>query len=394
MLEILLFAVLGIIVGVFFGLIPGLHPNLIILFVPLLSQLNLQPAVLIAFVVSLGISNTFLDFIPSMLFGAPDSDKSLAVLPAHKMLMRGNGYDAIKLAVVGGIGSVIFILLTLPLIILIIPRIFQVSQPFTYALLIFIVFIMVFSETGKKKLISFFCFILAGAIGIFSSQLPIDRTLILFPMLSGMFGISVMLFSANQKIKIPKRTKEIHVTGRQTRRSIIFGSIGGIISGLLPGVGSSEIASLASVDKNEKSFILTIGAITISNAILSILSLWLIQRSRSGVAVVLEQLVQIGFNEFILVVAVALLVAGLSAIITLKMAKRTLSSMEKVNYANISKIVILLIILMTLFFTGIYGMLLLVTCTALGIFANMAGIRRGILMGVLILPTIIFYLPF
>ncbi|MEK6887791.1 MAG: tripartite tricarboxylate transporter permease [Candidatus Aenigmatarchaeota archaeon] len=394
MLEILLFAVLGIIVGVFFGLIPGLHPNLIILFVPLLSQLNLQPAVLIAFVVALGISNTFLDFIPSMLFGAPDSDKSLAVLPAHKMLMQGNGYDAIKLAVVGGIGSVIFILLTLPIIILIIPRIFQVSQPFTYALLVFIVFIMVFSETGKKKFISFFCFMLAGAIGIFSSQLPIDRTLILFPILSGMFGISIMLFSTNQKIRIPKRKTEIHVTGRQTRRSIVFGSIGGIISGLLPGVGSSEIASLASVDKNEKSFILTIGAITISNAILSILSLWLIQRSRSGAAVVLEQLVQIGFNEFILVMAVALLVAGLSAIITLKMAKRTLSSMEKINYANISKIVILLIILMTLFFTGIYGMLLLVTCTALGIFANLAGIRRGILMGVLILPTIIFYLPF
>ena len=145
MLEILLFAVLGIIVGIFFGLIPGLHPNLIILFVPLLSQLNLQPMALIAFVVALGISNTFLDFIPSMLFGAPDSDKSLAVLPAHKMLMQGNGYDAIKLAVIGGVGSVIFILLALPLIILIIPRIFQVSQPLTYALLIFIVFIMVFS---------------------------------------------------------------------------------------------------------------------------------------------------------------------------------------------------------------------------------------------------------
>ena len=394
MLEILLFVVLGIIVGIFFGLVPGLHPNLIILFVPLLSQLNLQPMALIAFVVALGISNTFLDFIPSMLFGAPDSDKSLAVLPAHKMLMQGNGYDAIKLAVIGGVGSVIFILLALPLIILIIPRIFQVSQPFTYALLIFIFFIMVFSEKGKKKFISFFCFMLAGTIGILSSQLPVDRTLVLFPILSGMFGISVMFFSTNQKIKIPKRKKEIHVTGRQTRRSIVFGSIGGIISGMLPGVGSSEIASLASVDKNEKSFILTLGAITISNAILSILSLWLIQRSRSGVAVVLEQLVQIGFNEFILVMAVALLVAGLSAIITLKMAKRTLSSMEKINYVTISRVVILLIVFMTLFFTGIYGMLLLVTCTALGIFANMAGIRRGILMGVLILPTIIFYLPF
>ena len=90
MLDILLFIFLGLVIGVMFGLIPGLHPNLIILFVPFLTQLNIDTLPLIAFVVSIGVSNIFLDFIPSMLFGAADPGKELAVLPAHKMLLQAD----------------------------------------------------------------------------------------------------------------------------------------------------------------------------------------------------------------------------------------------------------------------------------------------------------------
>ena len=395
MIEILLFIFLGIIIGIVFGLVPGLHPNLVVLFVPVMAQLNVPTLSLIAFIVSIGVSNTFLDFIPSMLFGAAEAGEELVVLPAHKLLMQGNGYDAVKLAVIGGLGSIIFVMAALPAIIFGIPKIYEISRPFTYALLIFIVFVMISRENGVwKKFVALSCFLLAGIIGILSSSLTVDRTLILFPILSGFFGVSTLVFSANNKIKIPKGGKEIRVTGRLQRRSVIFGSIGGIVSGLLPGVGSSEVASLASVDKNQKSFIITLGAITISNTILSILSLWLIGKSRSGIAVALSQLTSIGFNEFIFIAVVALFVSGVSAIITLKLAKRTLTLMEKINYALISKSVIAMIIFMVFIFTGFVGMLLLGTCTALGIYTRLGGIRRGVLMGVLILPTIIFYLPF
>ena len=394
MIEILIFMLLGLIVGILFGLIPGLHPNTIVLLVPLLAQLSIAPLALIAFVVALGISNIFIDFIPSILLGAPEAGSELSVLPGHKLLMEGNGYDAVKLAVIGGLGSIIFVLLALPLILFTIPSIYEASRPFTYALLIFIVLVMISREKGlRKRSAAFLCFLLAGLIGIFSSGLPVDNGVLLFPIFSGFFGVSVLIFSSKQKSKIPKRRKEIYVPGRQQRRSIVFGSVGGIVSGLLPGVGSSEIASFASVDKNGKSFLMTLGAITISNTLLSIMALWLIQKSRSGIATVLEQLVSIGFNEFIFIAAVALLVAGLSAIITLKLAKRSISIIEKLDYALVSRIVIIFIIMMTALFSGLFGLLLLATCTVLGIFARLAGIRRSVLMGVLILPTIIFYLP-
>ncbi|HLC67625.1 MAG TPA: hypothetical protein VJI12_01960, partial [archaeon] len=86
--------------------------------------------------------------------------------------------------------------------------------------------------------------------------------------------------------------------------------------------------------------------------------------------------------------------AGISAIITLKLAKKFLARMEETNYGLINKTIIALIIFMTIIFTGLGGLLLLVTCTALGVFTNLTKTRRSVLMGVLILPTILFYLPF
>lgn len=395
MLEIFLALLVGMIVGIIFGLIPGLHPNTIVFLIPLIAQFSFPPLVIIAFVVALGISNTFVDFIPSMLLGAPEAGNELGVLPAHKLLLQGNGYDAVKLAVIGGLGSIVFVLILLPAIIFVIPSLYEASRPFTYALLIFIILVMISREnTAMKKATALLCFMLAGLVGVSMTYLPVDRNTVLFPVLSGLFGVSVLLFSSRHKIKIQSRKNEIHVTGRQQRRGIVFGSLGGIVSGLLPGVGSSEIASLASVDKNEKSFLITLGAITISNALLSIMALWLIDKSRSGIAAVLEQLVYVSFNEFIFIAAVALFAAAISALVTLKLAKRSLTVIGKIDYSKISKAIIIFIAAMTIIFSGFYGLLLLATCTALGVFTNLSGVRRSVLMGVLILPTILFYLPF
>ena len=49
---------------------------------------------------------------------------------------------------------------------------------------------------------------------------------------------------------------------------------------------------------------------------------------------------------------------------------------------------------MVVFFTGLHGLFLIVICTTLGILANLSNVKRELLMGVLIVPTILFYLPF
>src|SRR3989338_1960231 len=394
MIEIVFYILLGLILGIVLGLVPGIHPNMIALLLPLIAAMNIEPINMIAFAVTLAVSNTFLDFIPSMLLGAPEPGKELTMLPAHRMLVEGNGYDAVKLAVIGGLGSVIFLVIAMPVIIFGVPGLYAVLKPFTYALLIFITLVIILSEDGASgKVLAGFCFLLAGSIGVMSVRLNIDSTLLLFPILSGLFGVSTLVLSKHDKIAPQKRKKELFVTRRQRNRAVLFGSVGGIFSGMLPGVGASEVATMASADKNEKSFIITDGAVTIANTIMALLMIWLIGKSRSGMAVFVSQLTSIGWNEFLLMIAVSVFTAGISAIITLKLAKKFLARMEETNYGLINKTIIALIIFMTIIFTGLGGLLLLVTCTALGVFTNLTKTRRSVLMGVLILPTILFYLP-
>jgi putative membrane protein len=395
MMEIFLYILLGLVFGIIFGLIPGLHPNIVALFIPLIATIDAGPANMIAFIVTVAVSNTFVDFVPSMLLGAPEPGKELAALPAHRMLLEGSGYEAVKLAVVGGVGAVILISALLPLTSFVIPAVYAIVKPYTWLLLAFIVFLIISSEnSNRKKLISFVCFVLAGMIGIFSSSLSIDRILVLFPMLSGLFGVSMLLISTQNKLRIRKKAADTVISSRQTRRAVLFGSLGGFFSGLLPGVGASEVAALSSVDKNEKSFLMTVGAVTIANTVMSMLAIWLISNPRSGAAVMMDQLVSIGTNEAIFIAAVSLAVAGISAVITLRTTRKFLKKIENTDYTKINWAVITVILAATALFTGLQGLLLLGTCTALGIYANKSGIRRSTLMGVLILPTILFYLPF
>ena len=393
LIELFLFLLAGMICGVFFGLVPGIHPNTIILFVPFFLSLNFTPLYLMVFIVALGITNSVVDTIPSILLGAPDAGNELSVLPGHKMLMQGHGYEAIKLTAVGSFYSIVFVFALLPLFVVLFPPLFSVAKPYIYLLLLGIVGIMILSESGKKKVIALVLFSMSASIGLIADKIPLNNVLLLFPIFVGLFGVSQLLLGIKNKIKVPKqKTFELNISRKTITKSSFLGTLAGSASGFLPGVGTSEIASLATVDKNDKSFLMTLGAITTANTVLSILALWLIERSRSGLAVAIDQLFNIGFNEVIVILLVTLAVGGISVVLTLTLAKKAVKIIDKLDYNYVNIFVCVLLFGLTIVFTGFYGILLLITCTALGIFTNLVGVKRSVLMGVLILPTIIFYL--
>jgi putative membrane protein len=64
--------------GIVSGLTPGIHINLVsVLVVSLSPKLSglVSPLSLVVFIVSMGITHTFLDFIPSIFLGVPDAEK-------------------------------------------------------------------------------------------------------------------------------------------------------------------------------------------------------------------------------------------------------------------------------------------------------------------------------
>ena len=90
-LEILISIFIGILIGIFTGLCPGIHVNMVSVILITLSPVLLTiapPLALAAFIISLGITHSFLDTIPSIFLGAPDEDKVFSVLPGHKMLLE------------------------------------------------------------------------------------------------------------------------------------------------------------------------------------------------------------------------------------------------------------------------------------------------------------------
>jgi putative membrane protein len=389
--KVFFFFLLGTILGLVLGLVPGIHPNALLLFLPFFLSLNTEPVNLLVMLVSLSVVNVIVDYIPSILFGAPEGGNELSVLPGHELLMRGYGYAAIKLTVIGALGSILVCILILPFLIFAFPLIYGFFRNYIHLMLI--AFVSFFILTERDKNMAFVCFSLSGVIGLLISGLPINQNLVLFPVLTGFFGLSMLILQLRTKPRLPRQSKEeLYVSKKTISRSVLFGSIGGLLAGFLPGLGTSQIATMATSEKSSEGFLVSVSSITTSNIIFSFLALWLIQNPRSGVSVMVNQIMDISFSEFLIIVAVSLISVGIGAIITLRLAKNILNLIQNLNYSIINLFVLITLFGLIIYFTGLLGLFLSLVSASLGILAILTKVRRGQLMGVLLIPTILFFL--
>ncbi|MHA2337495.1 MAG: tripartite tricarboxylate transporter permease [Candidatus Hodarchaeales archaeon] len=393
MIEIFLALGFGIVLGTAAGLLPGLHPNNT---VPIILGISFlfDPLVAAVILVTCGVVDSFLSYIPAILFGAPDDSTSLGVLPGHKLLLEGRGFEAIKLTVIGNLGGVLFAILTLPLFALFIPEVYNFIRPHVHWLLIAVMGYMILKEKGKKKFYAFLVFFLSGLLGL--SVLDFSDSLI-FPVLTGLFGIPILFLSIFQKTKLPKKFtfEESDLDKKEVYSAIGIGSVAGILAGLLPGLGSAQSAILTqqvSKRKEGKDFLISLSAVDASDLIYSLLALWLIGNPRSGIAVGISKLLEVGLPEVLTFIFVIIIAAAIGAILTLKLSKVMLNVLRKVNYSRICLYIIIFLVALTVLFSGWFGILVLIISMAVGMIPNLVNVRRSYSMGVLIIPTIIWFL--
>jgi TctA family transporter len=217
---------------------------------------------------------------------------------------------------------------------------------------------------------------------------------LLFPVFSGFFGASIIFTQLKNKTSFPEQSSdEIKIKKGSFASSVFGGTSAGVLSGFLPGVGSSQMGTIATFQKKDENFIATMGAITASNIFLSILCLWFIDRTRSGAAVILQNVLpEISLTWVLFMSVAALISVSLSIIIIIFITRKFSVFMKNINYSVLNKIILLFIIFMILITTGAIGVFLFVTCLSIGIYANMSGIKRGLMMCVLIIPTILFFI--
>jgi len=399
MLELLLFVLAGIGFGTFTGLIPGIHVNLICVLLLGVSSIfiGLNPYCLVVLIISMSVTHTILDFIPSVLLGCPEDSTALSVLPGHQMLLKGKGLEAIYLTILGGIGVILFFVLMIPILIKILPIFYEMIKYYIHYILIAIVSYLILTQKGMKKLLGLFVFIISGLLGLIVFDIPgISSTLLFFPLFTGLFGISTLLISLNSKTKFPKQDDEIgEVKNPLIISGIIKAFFSGLLVGTLPGVGAAQASVLSqqiTKKRDMREFLVSVGGINTATAIFSLVALYTIGKPRSGAAVAIEKLVEnFGINELMLVVAAGLIATGIASLLALFLSRRFLNVMEKISYKKLSLSIIIVLIGLTIFLTGWVGILILFVSTMIGLLAPLLNVKRSFAMGVLMIPVILFY---
>ncbi|MFH1978191.1 MAG: tripartite tricarboxylate transporter permease [Candidatus Aenigmatarchaeota archaeon] len=396
MIEIILFAVAGCALGVLTGLIPGLHVNTITLLLTGFAVVG-NPYNIVIVIIAMAITHTIFDFVPSVFLGAPEADTALSVLPGHMLLLTGRGIHAIYLTVMGGVGGMLLTLILFFPMLVIIPFIYQNIQNYIHIILIGIVVVMVFTERGTKKLCALLIFFLSGILGMLTLNayiLPLH--IVLFPVFTGLFGMSALVISANKKPNIPKQNTRLpRIKNKIIISGVVKGVFSGMFLGVLPGVGAAQATVLTQQitrKNNIQEFLISIGTINTVVALFSLISLYTISRARSGAAVAVENLIEVfGFTDLLILLGVALFATGISSLLLMKILNPMVKVLEKINYSKMTKSIIVFLVIMTLVLAGPIGLLVLFVSTAIGILPIVYGVKRSMSMGVLMLPLIMFY---
>jgi putative membrane protein len=404
-IEIILALIFGIFFGCISGLIPGIHVNTIAIFLLSFSAfflLYFSPLALVVFVVSLAITHTTLDYIPSVFLGAPDEDSILGVLPGHKMLLQGKAFQAVVLTLFGSLTALVIILIFTPIFVFLLPIIYPYIQNIMWIILILVSLVLVLSD--KKKLWALMIFLLAGFLGIAVLNFNIREPLL--PLLTGLFGASSLFLSFFQKTKIPKqktfKLKQCLLSKKSFARASLASIIASPFTAFLPGLGASQAAVIGKevlASDNNKEFLFVLGAINTIVMGLSFIALYSIQRTRTGAAVAISKLLpEFSASNLALILTIIIIAGLLSFFIAIFTARFAAKRIHKVKYSKLSLIILIILLIIVLIFTdfsiigGFYGLLIFIISASLGIFTILLGVRRMHLMGCLLLPTILIYL--
>ncbi len=422
MLTLIIYLILalisGLIAGTITGLTPGIHVNLIAILIASTFLLNLaSPLVIAVFIISMAITHTFLDFIPSVFLGAPDEDTALSILPAHRLLLKGKGQQAVLLTLIGSALGVLIILILVPLSLYFLPKLYPYLRTVTPYILILVSILMILKD--DKKTLALIIFFLAGFLGIAVLNLNLNQPLL--PLLTGLFGSSALITSLLKKEKIPKQEK-IKIKIKKTKKkfnnlklktnqlikklgidkkSILKSSIGSIISSpfccFLPGLGASQAAIIGNEflgELNEKEFLILLGGINTIVAGLSFIALYSISITRTGTSVIIRDLLRFSAQDIIFIILTIIISGLVSIFITIYFSKLFAKNINKFNYKKISVTILIVLALLSVIFSGLLGLIVFITATFIGLTAILFKVKRTHLMGSLIMYLILINLIF
>ncbi len=398
MILVFLGTLAGITCGVVGGLIPGIHSNtiagILLGLSPVLLAL-LGPQGLGVLFMAMLITHSFLEILPSTFFGVPDSGTALSVLPAHALTLEGKGEEAVRLSALGSAWGVIIGLPVSVLLYLFIPA-FQDSIDWGVGSLLILMMglIIISSESPSWNLTIFVC---SGILGLFAFRYEFlvwsaaGSGSVLMPLLTGLFGLSVILTSSQGPIPV-QRFSGLCLENLQVIRSAIQGTGAGVMVGWLPGLSTASASAVVNAwiryDTDRRQYLVATGAASLVNAFVGLAAFFAIDRTRSGVMVALSSFEAPSY-PILLAVSAGAALAAYGITVHLAGCAGWFSGLDG---TVINTIVAGFVILLNALFTGPFGLLILFCATGVGLVPNLLNIPRVTCMGVVTLPVILYSL--
>jgi putative membrane protein len=420
--------VLGVLAGAVTGLSPGLHVNNVAALVlatqaawtavlasvagPGVVDPLAAPVVLSALLMATATSHAVFDFVPSVFFGAPSEETALSILPGHRLLLEGRGAHAVALAARGAVlGGFLSVGLVVPLRLLLGEPVGLASHFAPWApgfLGVLLVALLLSDARGRRTRVRRIAWAawtqgLAGLLGLAAlrgpSGLPPD--VVLFPLFTGLFGLPGLAIAARTPpSSIPPQALEpLRRPTRAEAAQVLRGTAAGAAVSWLPGLSGGAAASLASVGASRKgadAYMVLLGAVSTSTAILSVVVLFVIDRARSGVAVAVRGLQgSVGWSDpgampdgLVVLLAAAVLGAAIAAPLATRLARGLARRWSSIDSRRLARMTIVGLVGLLLGLAGPAGLLLACVAGGVGLIPARAGVQRVHLMAALLVPVL------
>jgi putative membrane protein len=408
------FSLIGSSLGLFTGLVPGIHVNtlasLMLIAYPVLDSAlegslpdGYTAIMICSLIMSASVVHSFVDFVPSVFIGAPDAEDAISILPGHRLLLAGKGMVAVRSAAVGSlIGCSSAILLAVPLQFAMSNGAADLLDPLTRYVILAVMGVLLWNEFRKGAIVlGIACMILSGLLGLAVMRLPIPCTgivgiegTLLMPMLTGLFGLPVLLESSEEG-KVPKQCDDgMDPVGMVPGlKGVFMGTIAGWFPGITSTVGAT-VSSTMMPDRTPERFISTVASIGTVTTVLSLVTLSVSGGGRSGTVIVIGDILGdsiSGFmsESFMLLLLSASMAAAIGYRLTIMSGSMATGLLSRIDQRLLNRLVICILVAMVVLTTGPWGVVILAGALLIGFVPVSCNMGKTSLCGCLLLPVVL-----
>jgi putative membrane protein len=239
-------------------------------------------------------------------------------------------------------------------------------------------------------------FAVSGALGAFalhytflSWHMLAGESAILMPLLTGLFGISVLMVASQGTLPV-QHFSGLRIENKAVIKYSLLGTGAGVAVGWLPGLSTASangvLASVIGYEKDRRSYILATSAANTANAFIGLAALFALSRMRNGVMAALAELPLPSMGELMII---GILAACAAYLITVRLSASA-HHLNGFDSKALNRVVMAFVVLLSIVLTGPFGLFVLLLATAVGLVPHIVNVPRMYCMGAIMVPVMLY----